>query len=86
MLPRLARSLAGTIGCATVRPPAEIVRHIEEEYRVISPKLSPNGIIPGDDANVTGKLAREKGRHFLFLREDSSGHWYPGMGIGISFP
>ena len=60
-----------------------------QEYRVIAPKLSPNAIVVGDNAHATDKLAlfsREMGRHFIFFREEPQGHWYPGAGIGISFP
>jgi hypothetical protein len=59
------------------------------EYHVVASKLGPNAIILGDNAHVTDKLAlfaREKGRHFLFFREEPKDHWYPGAGIGISFP
>jgi hypothetical protein len=53
----------------------------------IADKLSPQAIILGDNAH--DKLARyseEQGRSFLFFHEEPSGHWYPGGGIGISFP
>lgn len=59
------------------------------EYHVVAPKLSSSAIILGDNAHVTDKLAlfaREKNRHFLFFREEPKDHWYPGAGIGISFP
>jgi hypothetical protein len=59
------------------------------EYHVVAPKLSANAFILGDNAHVTDKLAlfaREKGRHFLFFREEPKEHWYPGAGIGICFP
>jgi predicted O-methyltransferase YrrM len=59
------------------------------EYQVIADKLSPRAIILGDNAHVTDKLARfsrETGRNFLFFREVPANHWYPGAGIGISFP
>jgi predicted O-methyltransferase YrrM len=59
------------------------------EYHVVAPKLSPRALVLGDNAHVTDKLAlfaRETGRHFLFFREEPRNHWYPGAGIGISFP
>jgi predicted O-methyltransferase YrrM len=59
------------------------------EYRIIAPKLSPRAIILGDNAHATDKLARFSritGRQFLFFREEPQDHWYPGAGIGISFP
>jgi predicted O-methyltransferase YrrM len=58
------------------------------EYQTVAAKLSPNALIFGDNAHVTDRLAvfsREKGRHFLFFREEPKDHWYPGGGIGISF-
>jgi predicted O-methyltransferase YrrM len=60
-----------------------------QEYQVVAPKLSSSAIVLGDNAHVTGKLAqfsRESGRQFLFYREVPKDHWYPGAGIGISFP
>jgi predicted O-methyltransferase YrrM len=60
-----------------------------EEYRAIASKLSPHAIVLGDNAHVTDKLAkfsRETGRSFLMFKEQPRDHWYPGAGIGISFP
>ncbi len=59
------------------------------EYEVISPRLSPEGIILGDNAHVTSKLAEfstRQERSFLFFKEEPLDHWYPGAGIGFSFP
>jgi predicted O-methyltransferase YrrM len=59
-----------------------------DEYRTIASKLSAGSIILGDNAYVSDSLQRfadETGRSFLFIREDPSGHWYPGAGIGIAF-
>ena len=59
------------------------------EYQVIRDKLSPHGVILGDNAHVTDSLSRfshESGRQFLFFSEKPANHWYPGAGIGISFP
>jgi predicted O-methyltransferase YrrM len=59
-----------------------------DEYRTIASKLSSGAIILGDNAYVSDSLQRfadETGRSFLFIREDPSGHWYPGAGIGIAF-
>lgn len=58
------------------------------EYQVIASKLTPRGIILGDNAHCTSELAlfsQSHGRQFLFFREEPAGHWYPGAGIGISF-
>lgn len=59
------------------------------EYRVIEGKLSPKAYILGDNAHDTDKLARFSemtGRSFVFFKEEPADHWYPGAGIGISFP
>jgi predicted O-methyltransferase YrrM len=61
----------------------------EQEYETIAPKLSVGAIILGDNAHVTDKLAvfsRKTGRNFLMFSEKPKDHWYPGGGIGISFP
>jgi len=60
-----------------------------KEYQAVRDKLSPKAIILGDNAHVTNKLitfSRETGRRFLFFKEQPENHWYPGAGIGISFP
>jgi predicted O-methyltransferase YrrM len=61
----------------------------QAEYELIKNKLSPNGIVLGDNSHVTSKLAefsvREQ-RRFAFLSEEPAKHWYPGGGIGISLP
>jgi hypothetical protein len=59
------------------------------EYDVIAPLLSERAIVLGDNAHVTDKLARfsrQQGRNFLMFHERPKDHWYPGAGIGISFP
>ena len=59
------------------------------EYRAIAGKLSGTGFILADNAHVTDRLAlfsRETGRQFLYFQESPENHWYPGGGIGISFP
>jgi hypothetical protein len=58
------------------------------EYELVEPKLGPNGLILGDNSHCTDVLARfsaERGRQFIFFREQPKDHWYPGAGIGISF-
>jgi predicted O-methyltransferase YrrM len=60
-----------------------------QEYLTIKDKLSPRGIILGDNAHSTDSLfrfSRENGRRFLFFKEQPKDHWYPGAGIGISLP
>ena len=59
------------------------------EYLAIAGKLAPDGIVLADNAHATDMLAlfsREAGRQFLYFQEEPQGHWYPGAGIGISFP
>lgn len=59
------------------------------EYRTIEKIIAPNAIILGDNSHVTSSLldfSKEHGRSFLLFREEPKNHWYPGAGIGISFP
>jgi predicted O-methyltransferase YrrM len=59
------------------------------EYETILPKMSPRGVILGDNSHVTPKLAEfslRHGRAFAFFKEEPLHHWYPGGGIGISYP
>ena len=59
------------------------------EYLTIADKLSAGGVILGDNAHVTDSLSRysrETNRNFVFFSEKPDNHWYPGAGIGISFP
>jgi Methyltransferase domain len=59
-----------------------------QEYLTIKSKLSPSGVIIGDNSHVSNALSRysfESGRKFLFFAEKPHDHWYPGAGIGISF-
>jgi predicted O-methyltransferase YrrM len=58
------------------------------EYITIKDKIAEKGVLLGDNSHTTDKLAIfscETNRDFLFFREEPSGHWYPGAGIGISF-
>jgi hypothetical protein len=60
-----------------------------QEYEVIASKLSAKAIVLGDNAHVTDKLAifsRKTGRSFVMFHERPEDHWYPGAGIGISYP
>ncbi|MCA9808088.1 MAG: class I SAM-dependent methyltransferase [Cyanobacteria bacterium HKST-UBA06] len=59
-----------------------------DEYRVIQDKLSPQGIILGDNSHKSEQLLRfskETNRQFLFFREEPINHWHDGAGIGFSF-
>jgi predicted O-methyltransferase YrrM len=58
------------------------------EYRIVDSKMSPDGIILGDNAHATDSLldfAEATGRQYLFFREEPKDHWYPGAGIGVAF-
>ncbi len=59
------------------------------EYELILPKLSQSGVILGDNSHHTKELAEfsaRHGRNFVFFKEQPDHHWYPGAGIGISYP
>lgn len=59
------------------------------EYEVVASKLSAGAVILGDNAHSNSELAnfsRANSRCFLFFKEEPDNHWYPGAGIGISFP
>jgi predicted O-methyltransferase YrrM len=59
------------------------------EYQTIQSKLSPRGIIISDNAHCSDSLcqfANESGRNFIFYGEEPKDHWYPGGGLGISYP
>ncbi len=60
-----------------------------QEYRLVESRLSPKAIVLGDNSHVTNELFKfsaRTGRQFLFFKETPRDHWYPGAGIGISFP
>lgn len=59
-----------------------------DEYQVVLPKLSKDGIILSDNAHETAVLARlslEAGRRFVYFQEVPKDHWFPGAGIGFSY-
>ncbi len=60
-----------------------------KEYLTIKEKLSERAIILGDNRHVSSSLEEFSlitGRSFLFFKEEPINHWYPGGGIGFSFP
>lgn len=60
-----------------------------KEYLAIKNKLSKTGIILGDNSHSTDKLIKfsiENNRRYILFREEPRNHWYPGAGIGISYP
>jgi predicted O-methyltransferase YrrM len=59
-----------------------------QEYLTVADRLSPDAIVLGDNSHRTDKLlqfSKERGRDFLFFKEEPINHWFPGCGIGISF-
>jgi hypothetical protein len=59
-----------------------------DEYAVVGEKMSPTGLILGDNAHTNTKLAefaRRTGRRFAFFQENPLDHWYPGGGIGAAW-
>jgi predicted O-methyltransferase YrrM len=59
------------------------------EYQTIKNKLNPKALILGDNSHVTDKLLKfsiENDRMFVLFKEEPKNHWYPGAGVGISFP
>jgi Methyltransferase domain len=64
------------------------VNYERREYETVAPKLRPGGLILGDNCHSNDVLATfsaERGRQFVFFKEEPRDHWYPGGGIGISF-
>lgn len=59
------------------------------EYCAIKNKLAETGIILGDNSHSTDKLIKfsiENNKRYILFREEPLNHWYPGAGIGISYP
>ena len=61
------------------------------EYKTIKEcgLVTNKTVILGDNSHCTNKLckfANEISHNFLFFKEVPLNHWYPGAGIGISFP
>ncbi len=65
------------------------VEYEYREYQTIKKRLTDTSVILGDNSAVSSALVNfslETGRRFLFFREEPKDHWYPGEGIGISYP
>jgi len=57
------------------------------EYQAVAAKLAPDAMLISDNAHYGDALknfAGTHGRPFLYCRELSRNHWYPGGGIGVS--
>jgi len=62
-------------------------KHEQAELDTATPHLSPNAIVISDNCHVTDVLAnwsRSRDRRFLYCHERPEGHWYSGVGTGIS--
>lgn len=62
--------------------------HERREFAAVEPKLSPDAVLLSDNATATSVLPRHAEatrRRFLAFREQPSGHWYPGDGIGAAW-
>jgi predicted O-methyltransferase YrrM len=61
--------------------------HEMSEYESIQKSLSTNSIVISDNSQFTSALlewSTKNNRKFLFFKEESKNHWYPGDGIGVS--
>ena len=59
------------------------------EYEVLRVKGSSHCVILGDNSHSSSSLrdfSRTVGRSYFFFKELPLNHFYPGAGIGISFP
>ena len=57
------------------------------EFESIQKSLSDNSIVISDNSQYTPALlewSTRNNRRFLFFKEESKNHWYPGDGIGVS--
>lgn len=65
------------------------VEYERNEYEVVKQIASPTCIILGDNSHISPELrdfSRVNNRNYIFFKEIPFGHFYPGAGIGISFP
>jgi len=64
------------------------VEHESNEYRLVEPKLASNALVLSDNAEAHPTLMRwaeRTGRRYAFFKEEPSGHWYGGGGIGVAY-
>jgi predicted O-methyltransferase YrrM len=62
--------------------------HETRELAAVGPNLSTDAIILSDNAHESSALsdwAEQTGRHYLFFKEQPTGHWWPGDGIGVAW-
>lgn len=61
--------------------------HEMSEFETIQKSLSKDAIVISDNSQFTGALlewSKRNNRRFIFFKEESKNHWYPGDGIGVS--
>lgn len=61
----------------------------KNEYETVKNLLTKEALILGDNSHVTEELrdfSYSNDRNYLFFGEKPDQHWYPGAGIGFSFP
>jgi Methyltransferase domain len=61
--------------------------HESGELAAVAPRLSHGAMVLSDNAHESDALLRwaeQSGRRFTFFREEPSGHWWPGDGIGAA--
>jgi hypothetical protein len=59
-----------------------------KELTAVEPNLRPGAVVLSDNAHDSTALsewAERNGRQYLFFREQPTGHWWPGDGIGIAW-
>ena len=57
------------------------------EFEAIQVNLSENAVVISDNSQFTDALldwSNKNNRRFIFFKEESKDHWYPGDGIGVS--
>jgi Methyltransferase domain len=62
--------------------------HETRELTAVEPILRADAILLSDNAHDSSALsdwAERTGRHYLFFKEQPSGHWWPGDGIGAAW-
>lgn len=61
--------------------------HEMSEFESIQNSLSEKAVVISDNSQFTGALLKWShinNRQFIFFKEESKNHWYPGDGIGVS--
>ena len=59
-----------------------------KELAAVEPNLTAGAVVLSDNAHDSAALsdwAERTGRHYLFFKEQPTGHWWPGDGIGVAW-